>query len=124
MDILIIGLWIFLSLAIPVALIFCAGNSYGGTENWKIVGKLLLSFAAYILTCIIILLVFIFIVFTPHPNSGREMTAAQQIIALSIIYSYGLIGYLLCSFVNGNFFKPWKISLFGSKKSQSIFNPK
>ena len=121
MDILIIGLWIFLSLAIPVGLIYYAGNSYGGTKNWKIIGKLIPSFAAFISTCVITLFVLIILVVGPDPKPEQEMSNGEQIAALLVIYVYAFIGYLLCSFINGSFPKPWKMSFFNSKKPQSIF---
>lgn len=124
MDILIILLWIALFLIIPTSVILIAGNTYGRDEKWLIIGKLLISFFVYSVTTVISLIFSVLVVVGTEPRRGQPMTAKEQIIALLVIYAYGFIGYLLCSFINGSFFKPWKFTLFNSKKPLSIFDSK
>jgi hypothetical protein len=50
------------------------------------------------------------------------LTAAEQMTGLFAAYVYGLVGYLLCSFINGGFFKPREFFVFSSKKPQTIFD--
>ena len=116
MKVLIMGLWLILSISISLGLIFFAGKSSGGTSNWKIVGKLTVAFTAFVLICIITFLILL-IMATGYPKPEHEITAMQQIIGLTVIYAYGFTGYLLCSFVNGKFLKPWNLSLFNFKKT-------
>lgn len=124
MDILIVGLWIFLFITIPVVVILIAGNVYGKYKTVEIIGKLLISIFIYLVTTIISFIFSVLVVFGAEPRRGEQMTAVEQIIGLSVVYFYGFIGYLLCSFINGGFFKPWKFSVFTSKKPQTIFGKK
>ena len=98
-----------------------AGNIYGKFKAIEIIGKLLISIFIYIVTTIVS---FIFSILVVVNAEFKQMTAPEQIIGLSAVYFYGLTGYLLCSFINGGFFKPWKMSFFNSEKPQTIFGRK
>ncbi len=124
MEVLIVGLWILFFFTIPVAVILVAGNVYGKYKTVEIVGKLLISIFIYIVTTIISFLFSILVVVGAEPRNGKPLTVTEQVIGLSAVYIYGFVGYLLCSFINGGFFKPWKFSVFYSKKPQTIFGKK
>lgn len=124
MDILIIGLWILLFLAIPVALILIAGNIFGRDETVKIIGKLLVSLFVYLMATIISFFYLMVNSIEIHEPQVIDPNTTHQIVGLFVVYIYGFVGYLLCSFINGSFFKPWKMSIFNSKKPQTIFNKK
>lgn len=125
MEILIVGLWIFLLLAIPVGLIYFAGVAYAKDEEIStIMGKMLISSFFYLIAT--------FFTFFYLMVNNREIHEPQianpdskyQIISLLIVYIYGFAGYFLCSFINGSFLKPCKISFLNSKKPQTIFDKK
>ena len=124
MDLLFVGLWFFLFLAIPVACFICAGNNYGKDSLTKIVGKFLIAFFLYLTATFISGLFTLASVLGGHKQLGEKMTSTEQIIALAGIYFYGIAGYLICSFIYGRLLKPLDLPFINSKKSQTIFNEK
>lgn len=119
MKTLIFSLWGILFLAIPSIAIFVAANSFGKYETIKLVGRLLASFFFYSISTVITLFIL-----AELSKERISMTVIKQVLALITVYFYGFAGYLICSYINGEFYKPWKFTFSNSKKDRSIFNLK
>ena len=124
MDLLFVGLWLLFFLAIPIACFICAGNNYGKENLTAVVGKFLVAFFLYLFATFISGLFTLAAVLGGHKQIGEKMTSTEQIVALAGIYFYGIVGYLLCSFIFGRLLKPSDLPLISSKKTQTIFDGK
>ncbi len=101
MNILIIGLWFLMFVGIPIAVILVAGNTYGRDETLLIIGKILISVFVYLVGTVMSYMFSVLMV--AELRYGQPLSLQEQIVALAAVYFYGLVGYLLYSFVNGSF---------------------
>lgn len=124
MQLFIVVLGITFFIVIIPALFLITGKAFGdGTKLYIILSKLFASIFIHFLSGFVIFLMMIFITFGPEPRM-RTKSAGEEIITqticLLLVGVYGLIGYALCSFINGKLIK--SISEFNVfyEKPQSI----
>jgi len=118
-------IWIFLFFIIALFLVITATRMASNQLRIsKIVVKLFFSFLVHIPVSAVTGFLLLFITVGPDPHQGRErqIGSGEVTAGFIIIISYALIGWLLCSFVNGKLLTSLSVFNFYSEKPQSIFD--
>jgi hypothetical protein len=123
MELLTILFLILFFAAIPIVLFKIIWQQYGKDLSVsKALLKFIFSFLGYtglsIFTFLFLLLVYI----GPHPYPEQVTPFENKIVGLLAVFVYGVVGWLLCSYVNGEFVKPWRIFRFKNEEPQSILD--
>ncbi len=127
MEILIFIIWFPLAVAIPLFLVAKSYSKYfDGVKLPKIILKLLLAFLVYVPTTIItfsqmVFMLLIAIQANTEPNK-RALSLEEMLFCSAMVLVYGVIGWLLCSLIDGSFVKPWVIFGWNSEKPLSIYD--
>lgn len=93
-------------------------------EKFNVIVKFLFSFAAHILMTYLTFAFLMLLWVGAEPRRGLELSTGEELIALSAIFIYGVVGWLLCSFINGKLIKSWTYFSLDSGKPQTIFGAK
>ncbi len=120
-------IWFLFVLIIPTAFLVTGFISYiNGVKTSEIIVKLFAAFLAYICMTAATFPFMFFVVYAgAHTKPvGNSLDLKGEIIYFAIILAYTIIGWLLCSFINGGLVKPWKIFHWSNEKTQSIFDVK
>jgi hypothetical protein len=114
-------------IGLPVAFLVTGYVAYtGGVKTSEIIAKLALAFLVYSLVTFVISW-FMFILIFAGANSkpvGQVLDWRGKVFYSALVFTYGVTGWFVCSFVNGGFIKPWMIFNYTSNKTQSIFDEK
>lgn len=127
MESFIVLCWFLLVLIIPFALLIIGYISYlREAKILEIILKLLLCLLIYFcLTMVAIPFMFIVVFAGAHSNPvGQALDTKGEILYSVFVFAFGIIGWLLCSFVNNGFIKPRLIFRIERGKTQSIFGEK
>jgi len=120
-------IWFLFVFAIPLAFLVTGYISYvNGTKSSEIILKLFVAFLGYVcITAATFPFMFIIVYVGAHTKPvGNALDLKSEIIYFAMILAYVIIGWLLCSFVNGSLVKPWKIFNWNSEETQSILGGK
>lgn len=120
-------IWFLFLLLIPLSLLVIGYISYlNEVKVSEIILKLFLAFLGYFfITFLTFWFMFILIFAGAHTNPvGHVLDTKGKIFYSVMVFGYGFIGWLLCSFVNGGFIKPWLVFRWERGKTQSIFGEK
>jgi membrane protein YqaA with SNARE-associated domain len=121
MLLLIWVIWGLLLIVTPI----CLFKVYSSSHNIEYkTFKLVFSFFAYILISVIAFLLGLFFVVGPDPRPNQAIRLESKILCLILILIYGIVSWLLISFVNGKLIRSWRVFSFYEEKPQSIFNSK
>lgn len=119
--------WFLLVLIIPLAFLVTAYKNYiDGIRVSDIILKLVVAFIGYISTTAVTL-PFMFIIIFAGAHSeplGNAIDLKGEIFSLTLVLVYAVIGWLLCSLINGGLIKPWSAFRSYGGKTQSIFDTK
>lgn len=126
MELLTILFLVLFFVAIPIVLFKIIWQQYGEYLSVsKALLKFIFSFLGYAGLSFFILW-FLFLIYVgPHPDPPEQATPFEnKIVGLLAVFVYGTAGWLLCSLVNGDFIKPWRIFRFKNEEPQSILDTK
>ncbi len=119
-------IWFLFLLVIPFALLVIGYISYlSEAKISEILLKLFLAFLGYFfITSVTIPFMFVLVFAGAHSKPvGHTLDTKGEILYSAIVLGYGFIGWLLCSFANGGFIKPWLIFSW-ERKTESSFDGK
>ena len=121
MEILAFFIWILLAFAIPLILIVISGYRY--TQQADISKVIFRFFIAIVVYVPFTLFALIFFGGLLNAVVHKKLpTFGEIVFCFVIVFVYGVIGFLLCAFVNGGVIKPWRIFIGHYNKPQSIFD--
>ena len=127
MEIFIPLLWFLIVIGLPIALLVTGYIAYtGGVKTSEIIAKQALAFLIY---CLITFAIswFMFILISAGAHSepvGQVLDWRGKVFYSALVFTYGVTGWFLCSFINGGLIRLWMIFDYSSNKSQSIFDEK
>ena len=127
MEFFIKLIWFLFVLAFPIVFLVVGYVSYiNGTKLSEIILKLFVALIGYVcITGVTFPFIFVVVYAGAHSNPvGNSLDLKGKIVYFAMIFAYLIIGWLLCSFINGSLIKPWKILNRSNEKNQSIFDEK
>ena len=107
-------------LAIPVALIATAVRAYDGANGVELIAKLLISLIVYLPLSFFALVLSVGVIAMDGSKPSMAASEGEKLFGAAIVYIYLMCGYLLCSFINGGFLKPWLV--FRSKTKTNVLD--
>lgn len=127
MEPLIPIIWFLFVLILPTTFSVTGYISYiNGVKPSEIILKLFVALLGYVcITGATFPFMFVIVFAGAHTKPvGNSLDLKGKIVYFAMILTYLIIGWLLCSFVNGNLIKPWKIFNRSNEKNQSLFDSK
>ncbi len=127
MEVFIPLFWFLMVIGLPIALLVTSYVAYtGGVKISEIIAKSALAFLVYcLITIVVSWFMFLLIFAGAHSEPvGQVLDWKGKIFYSGLVFIYSIIGWLLCSFINGGLIKPWTIFNRNSNKTQSIFDGK
>ena len=121
MEILAFFIWLFLAFIIPLGVIVISYLKHiERVDTSKIIFRFFKALVAYV-PVTVLSLVYLggmgnAIVHKYVPSKG------ETLFCYAVVFVYGIVGYLLWSYVNGKFIKPWLIFSRDSEKPPSILD--
>ena len=121
MGLLAFFIWFILACIIPLGLILISYLKYvERAETSIIIFRFFKAIVAYIPVTLLPLIYFSGLLYAI--THKKVPSKGEILFCFAIVFVYGVIGYLLWSFVNGGFIKPWLVFSRDYRKPQSIFN--
>lgn len=121
MVILVFFIWLFLAFIIPLGVIILSYLKYiERVDKSTIIFRFFKALVAYAPVTIISGM---FVGGMGNALAHHHIPSIKETLFIfAIVLVYGVIGYLLWSYVNGRFIKPWLIFSRGKEKPSSIFD--
>ena len=121
MELLAFFIWFILACIIPLGIIFISYLKHiQQVELSKVIFRFFKAIVVYVPVTL-----FSFIYFGGLLNAMAHKhvpSLGDTLFCFATVVVYGVLGYLLWSFVNGGFIKPWLKFSRDYRKPQSIFN--
>jgi len=125
MEAVIFLAWFGLVWGIPIALIVSGYKVHiEGAKKIDIFAKLTFGFIVHlVLTAAMFPLMFIMIFAGAHTEPiGDALTVGGKLFYISAVSFHAVVGWLLCSFINGRLIRPWLLLYPTMNRPISIFD--
>ena len=125
MELLTVLLFLLVFASLPAVLFTIIGRQYGnGMTISKTIFKFCFSFLCYAVLTVSTLFFELLVYIGADPKPSYITPVENKIAGLIAVLIYGIVGWFLCSFLNGEFVRPWMIFRFKGEEPQSIFDTK